>query len=199
MESYSQKTDAPPTRLVRYCCAELKETFGKDRFIATGVRWEESRSRKEWGSFSQPDKRIHASDEVMLNSDNDTRRKLTEHCLQKNKMVVNSIIDWKEKDIWEYIESEKINTNCLYKEGFSRVGCIGCPLSGKKRWFEFNKFPKIKEAYTRAFGRMLEERRKKGKDTKWKTGEEVFLWWMEDDNIPGQMSFEDFPEMMPNI
>lgn len=27
----------PPTRVVRYCCAVLKEGGGKDRFIATGV------------------------------------------------------------------------------------------------------------------------------------------------------------------
>ena len=31
----------PPTRVVRYCCAVLKEGGGKDRFIATGVRWDE--------------------------------------------------------------------------------------------------------------------------------------------------------------
>lgn len=36
----------PPTRLVRYCCAELKEGGGKGRFIATGVRWAESAARK---------------------------------------------------------------------------------------------------------------------------------------------------------
>ena len=28
----------PPTRLMRYCCSELKEGGGKDRFIITGVR-----------------------------------------------------------------------------------------------------------------------------------------------------------------
>lgn len=36
----------PPTRLMRYCCSVLKETSGKNRFIATGVRWAESTSRK---------------------------------------------------------------------------------------------------------------------------------------------------------
>lgn len=36
----------PPTRLMRYCCSVLKETSGKNRFIATGVRWAESKSRK---------------------------------------------------------------------------------------------------------------------------------------------------------
>lgn len=191
----------PPTRIVRYCCSELKETFGAGRYISTGIRWSESSRRKEWGSFSQPDNRIHASDEIMLNSENDIKRKLIEHCLQKNKMVVNPIIDWKDSDVWEYIKSERIHVNCLYKEGFDRIGCIGCPMAGKKRWFEFGVFPKYKNAYISAFDRMIRERERERRmlETKWKTGEEAFLWWMEDDNIPGQMSLEDFPGVMPEV
>ena len=37
----------PPTRVARYCCAELKETQGKERVTVTGVRWAESARRKE--------------------------------------------------------------------------------------------------------------------------------------------------------
>lgn len=36
----------PPTRLVRYCCQELKESGGDGRFTVTGVRWAESSNRK---------------------------------------------------------------------------------------------------------------------------------------------------------
>lgn len=36
----------PPTRVVRYCCSELKEHGGEGRFTVTGVRWEESAKRK---------------------------------------------------------------------------------------------------------------------------------------------------------
>lgn len=36
----------PPTRLVRYCCEELKETGGKGRITVTGTRWAESLNRK---------------------------------------------------------------------------------------------------------------------------------------------------------
>ncbi len=32
----------------------------------------------------------------------------------------------------------------------------------------------------------------------WETGEDVFLWWMEDQNVEGQMSLDDFPEVTPN-
>ena len=37
----------PPTRLRRYCCAELKETGGKGRLTVTGVRWDESVNRAQ--------------------------------------------------------------------------------------------------------------------------------------------------------
>lgn len=36
----------PPTRLVRYCCSELKERGGKGRVKVTGVRWAESKNRE---------------------------------------------------------------------------------------------------------------------------------------------------------
>lgn len=36
----------PPTRLVRYCCKELKELGGQGRLVVTGVRWAESPNRK---------------------------------------------------------------------------------------------------------------------------------------------------------
>lgn len=188
----------PPTRIMRYCCEALKETYGKGRFIATGVRWDESSKRKELGSFSQPDKRLHASDEIMLNSDNDIKRRMTEHCMQKNKMIVNPIIEWTDNDIWDFYWNECKAHNPLYKMGYLRVGCIGCPMAGKRRWKEFADFPKYKDTYIRAFDKMLEKRKAKGLECKWKSGHEVFLWWMEDDTIPGQMSFEDFPEIMPD-
>ena len=180
----------PPTRLVRYCCSELKETFGENRFVATGVRWDESRSRKEWGSFSQPNKRLHSSDEIMLNSDNDIKRKMIEQCMQKNKMVVNPVIDWRNRDIWDFIDQEKINVNPLYSYGYDRVGCIGCPMAGKKRYKEFADFPTYKSSYIAAFCRILEIRKSRGLKCKWKTGEEVFQWWMEDTDINGQYSME---------
>lgn len=182
----------PPTRLVRYCCSTLKETYGKNSFIATGVRWDESSKRKEWGSISAPGIRIHGTDEIMLMNDNDTKRRLVEQCEIKGKMVVNPIVDWTHKDVWEYIRSEHIETNELYACGYDRVGCIGCPMAGKHRWKEFADFPEYKIAYILAFEKMISERKERDKKTIWKKGEEAFLWWMEDKNVEGQMNlFED--------
>ena len=193
----------PPTRIFRYCCSELKETGCANRMIATGVRWDESTKRKSRESFEVMGKnkknRVYISDEKMLLSDCDETRKLFERCQMKAKTIVNPIIDWNTSDIWNFINSEKIIVNCMYeKMGYERVGCIGCPLAGKKRWKEFSDFPQYKQMYIHAFNRMIEERKRLGKTVDWSCGEEVFLWWMEDDNIPGQMSIEEFPEFMPD-
>lgn len=184
----------PPTRLARYCCSVLKETGCANRYIATGVRWDESTSRKKWNEFSAPNQKEHFSKIVLMN-DNDSWRRMSELCMRQNKMVVNPIIDWTHSDIWEFINSEHIETCELYQCGYDRVGCIGCPLASKKRYKEFADFTEYKKLYIHAFDRMLEERKRRGKESKWKDGYEVFLWWMEDDNIPGQMTIDDFLEV----
>lgn len=51
----------PPTRIVRYCCAYLKEQngHGKGRLKVTGVRWAESvRRKKSHGEVTIMDKKI---------------------------------------------------------------------------------------------------------------------------------------------
>lgn len=120
----------PPTRLVRYCCAVLKENTGRDRFIATGVRWAESTNRKKnrgTMEFSHRDKEKR----IILMGDNDEKRQLFETCNLKGKMTVNPIVDWSDDDVWDYTHSEHLPINPLYCEGQKRVGCIGCPMAGR--------------------------------------------------------------------
>lgn len=71
--------------------------------------------------------------------------------------------------------------------GYYRVGCVGCPMAGKGRWKQFADFPTYQRAYIRAFDKMLDAIHATGKETKWKTGEDVFLWWMDDKNVEGQL------------
>lgn len=185
----------PPTRLVRYCCSVLKETGCANRYIATGVRWDESTARMQREEFEKIANKKKDKEKftiIMLMNDNDKRRRMNELCMQQNKMVVNPIIDWTHRDVWEYINSEKIETCELYQCGYDRVGCIGCPMAGKKREREFEDFPQYKKLYIHAFERMLKERERRGKENTWKTGEDVFAWWIGDENVPGQMHIKDF-------
>lgn len=184
----------PPTRLVRYCCSILKERGGKGRYITTGVRWAESTKRKNNRGIyetmpSDPRKKI------VLNNDNDDRRRLFETCMRQHKAVCNPIIDWTDADVWGYIEAEKIPANPLYECGFARVGCIGCPIAGKSRYAEFARYPKYKKLYINAFDRMLDERKRRGKmDGSWSsgtTGLDIYHWWMEDGVLPGQVEMDE--------
>lgn len=188
----------PPTRLVRYCCSILKERGGAGRYIVTGVRWAESEARKRSrGIYEYPN--ADKQKRVILNNDNDDRRRLMEHCMQQRKMVCNPIIDWTDEDVWDFITDTKIPVNPLYGCGFSRVGCIGCPMAGTKtRQKEFSFWPGYERLYIKAFDKMLAERRRRGKTIGWDingaTGIDVFHWWMEDGVIAGQVSFEDMED-----
>ena len=71
------------------------------------------------------------------------------------------------------------------------MGCIGCPIAGKRRWTEFRLFPSYQRAYERAFDVMLARIQGQGIETKWKDAADVFAWWMEDRNMEGQISLSD--------
>lgn len=187
----------PPTRIVRYCCAVLKEGGGRGRFIATGVRWAESTKRKNGRGLVEVQTR-DPKKKFMMMEDNDEARMQFETCQLKGRRTVNPIIGWSTADVLDYVTAEHIPMNPLYSCGFCRVGCIGCPMAGKRRKMEFERYPKIKLAYIRAFDRMLEERRRRGKmdgGMRWgETGLDVFHWWMENDVLPGQEVLEEFRE-----
>ena len=150
----------PPTRTVRYCCEILKENGGAGRFILTGVRWAESRRRRNSRGIYENFVPNGKEKAVILNNDNDDTRRLFEVCRLRSKHVCNPIIDWSDQEVWEYIRSEKISVNPLYEMGFYRVGCIGCPMAGKQRYREFRIFPTYERAYRHAFEKMLELRKK---------------------------------------
>jgi phosphoadenosine phosphosulfate reductase len=169
----------PPTRTVRYCCQVLKEGAGDNRMITTGVRWDESTQRASRGEMEIPGSTKKSK--IILTNDNDQQRRFFEKCELRAKSICNPIIEWTNTDIWDYVHSEKINVNILYQCGFKRVGCIGCPMAGKNRHFEFSMYPKYKQMYINAFKRMNDERERRGIEKQWKTGEEVFAWWMQED------------------
>lgn len=203
----------PPTRLVRYCCTKLKESGGDGRLTVTGVRWAESPARRaNQGLVTVTSKKaakdMLAKDSfffnkkggVVLTNDNEDSRRMVEVCYKRHKTTLNPIIEWTDRDVWEFIHAEHIPYCELYGEGMNRLGCIGCPMAGTKgREKEFLRWPQYKENYILAFDRMLKERIRRGKyDSTWRlaTARDVFNWWMEYDVMPGQLDlFEDTEEI----
>ena len=132
---------------------------------------------------------------MTLNNDNTETRKVVDRCYKKHKTTVNPIIEWEDRDVWEFIKAENIPYCELYNEGFTRLGCIGCPMAQKHgRVIEFQRWPKYKNSYLSAFDRMLKERRLKERRTEWETATDVFNWWMEYDVLPGQFPIEGYFE-----
>lgn len=178
----------PPTRMHRYCCSVLKETGGGGRYIVTGVRWAESTARKNNRSAHEILGSNKKKNVLMLNMDNDENRRMFESCQLKGKRIVNPIIDWSDDDVWQFCEDAKIPLNPLYREGFHRVGCVGCPMAGRAgREAEFARWPKYRQMYINAFDRMIDARKQRGMETAtWETGLDVYHWWMEDGVMAGQ-------------
>lgn len=112
---------------------------------------------------------------------------------ENDDLICNPIYEWTDSEVWEFIQDRKMKYNPLYDMGYSRVGCIGCPLSSEQVK-ELEMYPKYKQNYINAFERMLNKRKAKGKNDKsnWKNGEAVYKWWIGDDTIDGQMDIYDF-------
>lgn len=88
---------------------------------------------------------------------------IVHYCMQKQQRILNPIIDWTTDEVWEFIREYNIPYCSLYDEGFTRLGCIGCPFGTvKAREEQFKRYPKYKEAYIRAFDRMIANMRSGG-------------------------------------
>lgn len=186
----------PPTRIARYCCAKLKETSGNGRMVVTGVRWAESTRRKAnqgvvviSGKPKTTQKKadelgvnysVSKSGTLVMNEDNDENRRIAEYCYRTQRMLLNPIVDWTDDEVWEFLnEIIKVPHCCLYDEGYKRIGCIGCPMAGaEKQKRAFERYPKFRALYVRAFDRMVEKRKASGLFTEWKDGEDVMRWWL---------------------
>jgi phosphoadenosine phosphosulfate reductase len=150
-----ESNDFPPTRQQRYCCKELKETGGSGRVVVTGVRWAESVRR--------------------------SKRRMVEPCMNDGrKSYLHPIIDWTDEDVWEFIRVENLPYCRLYDEGFTRLGCVLCPNETHSEK-HIERWPRIAAQYVRTFDRVIKHRLAVGKRCTFKTGQELFDWWVQRD------------------
>ena len=193
------KKKMPPTRVMRYCCAVLKESSGSGRLKVTGVRWAESgRRKKSHGEVTIMDKKLKqiAEEEyshiaykvtpqggIALPLDNRENAQMVEQCYRTRATTVNPIIDWTDEAVWEFTKEYNVPYCELYDRGYKRLGCIGCPLTGaKEQKKEFERYPKYKELYLLAFDNLVEVLQGDGRCT-WTKGQDVMDWWLDDDKV----------------
>ena len=159
-----------PSRIMRVCCSELKERRMPDApYIVTGVRWAESAGRRAKSGiamvYTARERGVEekAAAAGLLTTDDASSRRLFEQCQLRGVRVLNPIIDWSDEDVWSYLHSRGIEGNPLYKEGWTRIGCVGCPLAGRRaRGLAFARYPKLYKAWRDAIAYVIERRKEMG-------------------------------------
>ena len=102
---------------------------------------------------------------------------MVEMCALRSMRTINPIIDWSDEDVWEFIRKYDVPYCSLYDEGWKRLGCVLCPLGGHPQE-EAERWPKIAKAYINTFDKLLEVRKAAEKTQRFKTGQELFDWWI---------------------
>lgn len=179
-----------PTRRIRYCCKELKDTYYPSSVMAVGVRAQESFQRKESGAIRWINHigKYDIDGEYLIEIPEEpsqyygVKQISTVHCVgSKDKVVIAPLFYWEESDIWEYIHMNNMKTCSLYDEGFRRVGCIMCPLaSAAAKKLHLQRFPLFRDRY---YLPIIRELMARGKYQGFGSAEEVFDWWMSNKNL----------------
>ena len=170
-----------PTRLIRFCCSELKEVKKAEYAHAVysfGVRKTESVKRN--ANRDNVETRNSIRGKAQLFRFDDYNAKLVSVCYTNNYTVINPMAYWKESDVWAYLKQcglTKENINPLYAEGAKRVGCIGCPMN-RKAAADLERYPKFRALYVKAAQAVIDKRQARNEKESFQNGEQYIDWWL---------------------
>ena len=157
-----------PSMRIRWCCSHFKEKGGESKVVCTGVRKAESVKRSKRNEIEVSGRKFSGHmDEFKdwqekrirkkiknLNQDQFSDVKESEvRCINgKDKILLNPIIEWTEQDVWEFLNKVVEVPHCeLYDQGWSRIGCICCPMASLKNTIrDEQRWPHVKEKWIRA-------------------------------------------------
>ncbi len=156
------KTHTPPSDRLRWCCSSLKKEAAnklphKKRIM--GIRSEEGAKR--------------------------AKRPRINYFKKLNQTHYYPILNWKEYEIWEFIEKNKLPYPVLYDWGFNRIGCVVCPYhsekTGKLHKMYRDRWSKYFKRFEKGIIDLYYKRVSQGKEMFYKTPEEFLKNWYIDD------------------
>lgn len=144
-----------PTRRIRWCCAEYKEKSGAGKVTLIGIRWEESARRAKRGEISTNIK--GKRNEETFDQWSEHEEKMVTCVGGKDKILVSPIIHWTERDVWEFLNENGILHCELYDQGYTRIGCICCPMSNaRQKRREVERWPHVKRNWLKTIKWLIE-------------------------------------------
>lgn len=143
-----------PTRTMRWCCAEFKETSGTGTVTIIGIRHAESSRRSKRNELETGDRKFSGN----FDQFSEHRENMVTCVGGKDKILLSPIINWTESDVWEYINDRKLPHCELYDKGFTRIGCLCCPMSTyKQKLKEIDKYPHVKKQWMKTIQKLIEQ------------------------------------------
>ena len=143
-----------PTQQHRWCCRLIKEAGGRGRLLITGIRWAESRRRK-------------------------SRCMVETSRIDKTKRFLHPIICWTNAERDEYYTITGIPRVILYEQGFTRVGCVGCPQAPlKTRLMQLERYPKIAHNWRAFANRYFDSHPDTPSFKALRTKDNYWNWWL---------------------
>lgn len=171
-----------PTRLMRWCCAEFKEMSGGGKVTLIGIRNQESARRSKRKEVSTQIKGTRT--EETFDQWSEHKEKMVACASGKDKILISPIINWTERDVWEFLNSNNIPHCSMYDEGYKRIGCILCPMSNRKQKIrDCKQFPHVRHKWIQTIQKLIDEGYI---NHNFQEAEFGFNWWI------SEKSFDEF-------
>ena len=143
-----------PTRTRRWCCAEFKEMSGAGTVTIIGIRHAESSRRFKRNELETGDRKFSGN----FDQFSEHRENMVTCVSGKDKILLSPIIDWTESDVWEYINDRKLPHCELYDKGFTRIGCLCCPMSSyNQKIKEIKRFPHVEKRWKETIQKLIDK------------------------------------------
>ena len=166
-----------PLRQSRYCCQYLKEQGGSGTVTLIGIRSDESVKRAKRNEVEISGHK-YSNTLDQFNIDVESKNL----CVKgKDKILISPIFQWTDRDVWKFIRDNKMEYCKLYDEGYTRIGCIFCPMSSKKsKQNDRLRYPKVEHTIKKSIQYLID---KIGYGNRYNaTSDELFNWWVGNDS-----------------
>lgn len=161
-----------PTRRLRWCCAEYKEMSGAGKVTLIGIRHAESVRRSKRNEIEISNHKFSGN----FDQFSEHRETMVTCVGGKDKILVSPIIHWRDRDVWDFLNGNKIEHCSLYDKGYKRIGCILCPMASyRQKIKDLERFPHVRKKWIDTISKLIDNGYLKNN---FPGSEFGFNWWI---------------------